>query len=99
MTPFASAQTAKVTSALTSASITIPRGQSTMVVYNAAANPVHLGFLATAVVPGGAFAAEMMTVAGGSTQTFDISGQNETVVSYIAETAGGALYISLGQGI
>ena len=98
--PLNAGSTCKVTSALTSASVALlpGNGSQTLDVYNAGANPVHLSASAVAVVPGATFTPGVMTVSPGSTQTFSI-GPNTTVVSFIAETAGGALYLTIGDGL
>lgn len=98
MSPFRCGQTVKLTSGLTSQTVVISASASTIVVYNAGANPVHLAHGATVAVPT-ATPSAVLTVAPGSTQSFDVSdARTGTSLSYIAETAGGLLYISWGEG-
>lgn len=98
MNPFRCGQTVKLTSTTSTQTLTIPTSASTLVVYNAAANPVHLAHAATVAIPTSTPSA-VLTVAPGSTQSFDLSdARTGASLSYIAETAGGALYLSFGEG-
>lgn len=98
MKPFRGFKSINLTSTTSSQSVTIPPGADSMVIYNAAANPVFLKFAASVAIPGAAFADGVFVVAPGTTQTFDLDRQ-EGDLAYIAATAGGALYITLGKGL
>ena len=96
--PFASAATVVLTSTTASQVTTIPgRGAGTLVAYNAGANVVHVKSAATVAVPvTGTWTDGITSIAPGSTQSIsNVGGQ----LAYIAETAGGALYLSIGDGV
>lgn len=98
MKPFRAYKTINLTSTISSQAVTIPAGADSMVIYNAGANPVFFKFAATVAIPGAAFADGVFVVGPGTTQTFDLDRQ-EGDLAYIAATAGGALYITLGKGL
>ncbi len=86
-----------LTSTTASQTTTVPGGNGTLVVYNGAANPVYLTFGATAVIPAaGTWTSDLMVIQPGTTQTFAASGGT---LAYIASTAGGALILSVGEGV
>lgn len=95
--PFAAASTVVLASTLASQTTTVPtRGAGTLVAYNAGPNVVYLKSGATVAVPtAGVWTDGVTALAPGSTQSVSaISG----TLAYIAETAGGALYLSIGEG-
>ena len=95
--PFASAATVVLASTLVNQTTTVPsRGAGTLVAYNAGPNVVYLKSGATVAVPtAGVWTDGVTAIAPGSTQSVsNVGGQ----LAYIAETAGGALYLSIGEG-
>ncbi len=96
--PFAAAATVVLASTLVSQTTTVPsRGAGTLVAYNAGPNVVYLKSAATVAVPtGGAWADGVTALAPGSSQSVSAVGGT---LAYIAETAGGGLYLSIGEGI
>ena len=95
--PFASAATVVLASTLVSQTTTVPsRGAGTLVAYNAGPNVVYLKSAATVAVPAaGVWTDGVTAIAPGSTQSVSNVGGT---LAYIAETAGGALYLSIGEG-
>lgn len=96
--PFSPKDTVVLTSTISNQSVTLPPGATTMMVYNAAANPVYLRLGSAAAVPGSTFPqGPIMVVQPGTTQMFSIAGTG-MALNYIAATAGGALVVSVGDG-
>lgn len=98
MRPFHPIATAKLTSTTASQTLaSCPRG-TTLRVINKAANPVYLQWGAAAAIPDGTIAdnAGVMVVDAGQTAQFTTQGANGNL-SYIAETAGGPLIVSIGE--
>ena len=96
--PFAAASTVVLASTLASQTTTVPaRGAGTLVAYNAGTNVVYLKWAATVAVPvSGTWTDNITAIAPGSTQSVSNVGGT---LAYIAETAGGALYLSIGEGV
>ena len=97
--PFAAASTVVLASTLSSQTTTVPtRGAGTLVAYNAGPNVIYLKAAATVAVPvSGTWTDGVTAIAPGSTQS--ISAPPGGLLAYIAETAGGALYLSIGEGV
>ena len=96
--PFAAAATVVLTSTLASQTTTVPsRGAGTLVAYNAGPNVVYLKAGTTVAVPvAGTWTDGVTAIAPGSTQSISNVGGS---LAYIAETAGGGLYLSIGEGV
>lgn len=98
MKPLIPAQTCVLTSTTSSQTVTVPVGYGTLEVYNAALNTVFLKWAATVAVPGSTFADGVIAVQPATTQCFGIS-PTQTTLAYIAQTAGGTLVLTVGEGI
>ena len=84
-------------STTSSQTTTVPSGNGTLVVYNGGANPVFMTYGATVAVPAtGTWTSDIVVVQPGTTQSFAASGGT---LAYIAATAGGALILSVGEGL
>jgi hypothetical protein len=94
---FTAASTSKLTSTTSSQTVTIPVGYTALEVYNAAANPLYLKFAASVAVPSSSFADGVIAIQAGTTQVFSIP-PGATTLAYIAETAGGTMLLSVGEG-
>jgi hypothetical protein len=94
---FTAASTSKLTSTTSSQTVAIPIGYSALEVYNAGANMVYLKFAASVAVPSSSFADGVLAVQAGTTQVFSIP-PGQTTLAYIAETAGGPMVLSVGEG-
>ena len=98
MRPFISYATAVLTSTTTSQTITTPTGTNSVVVYNGGSYPVFLRYGSSVAVPGSSFAPGVSCVQPGTTQTFADAPEANTL-AYIAQTSGGLLVISVGEGV
>jgi len=97
MKPLTPAQTCVLTSLPTSQTLTVPIGYGTLEVYNAAADTVFLKWAASVAVPTSTWADGVIAVQPETTQSFGMP-PGATSLSYIAQTLGGALVISVGEG-
>ena len=98
MNPFHSAKTIKLTSTTSSQTVTVPAGFDNFVIYNGGSNPLYLKYGASVAVPTvGAWVDQLICVQPGTTQTFNNKDGGGTL-AYIAETAGGTVIISVGDG-
>lgn len=97
MKPLTPAKTCVLTSTTSSQTVTMPAGYSTLEVYNAAADTVFLKWAATVAVPGTSFADGVIAVQPETTQSFGMP-PGATSLSYIAQTLGGTLVITVGEG-
>ena len=97
--PFIAAQSVVLTSTTSTQATIVPGGGAgTLVVYNAGANVVYLKWAATVAVPVlGTWTSGVTAIAGGSTQSLSNNPFGGTL-AYIAETAGGELILSIGEG-
>lgn len=95
---FTSRATTVLTSTTSSQTVTVPTGEPTMIVHNAASNPVYLKWGASVAVPTTFASGDWtMAVPAGLSRSFDIPQAGGTL-AYIASTAGGSLIISIGSG-
>ena len=97
MTPFTPLSTSKLTSTSSSQTVTVPVGASVLVAYNGGPQPVYLKYGASVAVPG-AWAEKVMAVQPYPTQAFAVP-QGGGTLAYIADTTGGSLVLSVGEGL
>lgn len=100
--PFEALSTVKLTSAVTNSTLVIPNAIQDVMIYNGAANAVYFRFnpagdATVAAVPTGTLVDRLGCIPPGLTKTFEISPGGSTL-NYIADTAGGVLVVSLGEG-
>jgi len=96
---FTPLSTVVLTSTTSSQTTTVPANSGNMVAYNGGTNTVYLTFANSLAVPTtGTWTASVIAVQPGTTQTFTIPPAGGTL-AYIAETAGGELILSVGQGV
>ena len=97
MKPLTAGATAVLTSTTSSQTVTLPSGYNSLCAYNGGSNPVFLKIGASVAVPGATFDAGVICVQPGTTQVFGISPTGGTL-AYIAQTAGGTLVLTVGEG-
>lgn len=99
MKPFTSSQTVKLTSTTSSQTVTVPNGFNSLTIYNAGANIVYFAYGASVAVPTvGTWANNVIAVQPSTTQVFANIPVGGTM-AYIAETGGGTVILSVGEGI
>lgn len=90
--------TAKLTTTLASQTITLPGNGGEVLFENTGPNIVYFAIGATAAVPAvGSFVQGLIAVAPGLQRVFTIPA-GDIQLSYIAETAGGTVIVSVGIG-
>lgn len=96
---FTASRAVLLTSTAASQTTTVPGGNGKMVVYNAGANPVLLAWAASVAIPAaGTWTDGLLVVSPGATVSTDIPIGGGTL-AYIAQTAGGSLWLNTGEGI
>lgn len=98
MQPFNASQTVKLTSTTSSQTVTVPTGYNQIVVYNGGTNVVYLAYAATVAVPGSSWSPGVVPVQPGTTQVFANKREGGTL-AYIADSSGGTLVLSVGEGV
>lgn len=99
MKPFTSSQTVKLTSTTVSQTVTVPNGYNSLTIYNGGINTVYFAYGASVAVPSiGAWASNVISVQPSTTQVFANAPVGGTM-AYIAETGGGTVILSAGEGI
>ena len=99
MKPFTSSQTVKLTSTASSQTVTVPNGYNSLTIYNAGIYPVYFAYGASVAVPtGGTWVSNVISVQPATTQVFANTPVGGTM-AYIAETAGGTVILSVGEGV
>ena len=99
MKPFTSSQTVKLTSTTSSQTVTVPTGYNSLSIYNSGVYPVYFVYGASVVVPTvGTWVSGMIAVQPATTQVFANVPTGGTM-AYIAETAGGTVVLSVGEGV
>jgi hypothetical protein len=99
MKPFTSSQTVKLTSTTSSQTVVVPNGFNSLSIYNAGANPVYFALGASVAVPTvGTWVPGVIAVQPSTTQVFATVPMGGTF-AYIAETAGGTVVVSVGEGM
>ncbi len=98
MVPFHSSKTVKLTSTTSSQTVAVPAGFDDIVIYNGGNYPVYLKYGTSVAVPVvGTWTDKLICVQPGTTQTFNNRDGGGTL-AYIAETTGGTLILSVGDG-
>lgn len=99
MQPFTSSQTVKLTSTTASQTVVVPNGFNSLSIFNAGANPVYFAYGASIAVPTvGTWVPGLIAVQPSTTQVFANRPSGGTL-AYIAETAGGTVLLSTGEGM
>lgn len=98
MKPFTASQTVKLTSTTSSQTVTIPNGYNTLEVYNGGLYPVYIKYAATVAVPSTTWVDSVVCIQPATTQVF-ANPPGGGVLAYIAETSGGSLVLSVGEGV